>query len=298
MFGNFLGAIGGGVSGLMGGGQDPASGMLGGILSLGNARQSRKEAKHAQMRNEAHAGAMRNLAMQELDKVPGVANQHFNPYIQQGNEAQNRATGVYNRMTENPMDFLNQIVSGYRPSQGYQFREGRALEAARNSAAQGGLTGTRNDQAERAQLVNDIMGADIQQYLGNVLGIQGSGLQGQQHLADRGYNASQNLSDVLTNALSERAGIYNDRALGYEGQAVQNQRNRMEAGRAQRQATSGLINQAHSYAASGFVPGGMQGLQSSIGGFARGLGGGGGMGGGMGGMGDMGGMGSPYGGFR
>ena len=289
MFGNILGGIFQGVGSLAGGGQDPVTGLLGGVLGMGAARQSRKEAKHAQMRNEAHAGAMRNLAMKELEQVPGVAQEHYNPYIQQGNEAQNRATGLYNQMTENPMDYLNQIISGYRPSQGYQFREGRALEAARNSAAQGGLTGTRNDQIQRAELVNDIMGQDIQQYLSNVLGIQGAGLSGQQHLSDRGYNASQSLADILTNALSEKAGIYNDRALGFEGRAGQYERNKMEAGQAQRQATNALINQGVSYAASGFVPGGMQGLQSSLSQMGRSIGGG--MGGGMGG-------GSPYGGFR
>lgn len=281
--------IGGGLFGssLLGGGQDPITGLLGGALGLDGSRQARKEAKHAQMRNEAHAGAMRNLAMKELEQVPGVAQEHYNPYIQQGNEAQNRATGLYNQMAENPMEYINQIISGYKPSQGYQFREGRALEAARNSAAQGGLTGTRNDQIQRAELVNDMMGQDMQQYLANVLGIQGAGLSGQQHLSDMGYNASQSLADILTNALSEKAGIYNDRALGFEGRGAQHERNRMDAGRAQRQATNALFNQGVSYAGSGFVPGGMQGLQSALGQMGRGMGGG--MGGGMG---------SPYGGFR
>lgn len=157
------------------------------------------------------------FAEHHLDKIPGVGKEYYDPFINAGREAQGLASEQYNKMSSNPKGYLDELVSGYKPSQGYQFREKRALDAARNSAAQGGLSGTYNDQTDQAQMVNDLMGGDIQQYLANVLGIQGGGLSGQERTIDRGYNASGNLANFLGSALGNRAG------LAYGREATQNQ---------------------------------------------------------------------------
>ncbi|MEO6077575.1 MAG: hypothetical protein ABIP54_02200 [Candidatus Andersenbacteria bacterium] len=142
-----------------------------------------------------------------LDQIPGVAKEQYNPYINRGNAAQEQVSGQYNRFASNPMDVINEIISSYKPSEGYKFREQKALGAARNSAAQGGFSGTQYDQEQQAELANGLLGDDMQQWLSNVLGVQGAGLQGQQHVADTGFNASTQLADILTNALSQQGNL-------------------------------------------------------------------------------------------
>lgn len=171
--------------------------------------------------NAAIAGERENdprFAEHFTKQIPGIGKQYYEPFINAGQQAQGLSSEQYNKMSANPKDYLDELVSGYKPSQGYQFREKRALDAARNSAAQGGLSGTYNDQHDQSQMVNDMMGGDIQQYLANVLGIQGGGLAGQERTIDRGFNASGNLANYLGNAMGNRAGL----AYGRENTENQN----------------------------------------------------------------------------
>lgn len=222
----FLPALAGGVSGIAG--------------MIGN-RNSRQDALAAQDRANAHAGAQRDLAINELNKIPGIAQSNFNPYIQRGQQAQDLANTQFNRMSANPMGFLDEITSGYKPSSGYQFREKKALEAARNSAAAGGLSGTGFDQREQAELVNGILGQDMQQYLANVLGIQGSGLAGQMHEADRGYNASSQMADMLATNQSQLAGVHHGGSMFNRLNAMQQGRNASDARAGQYESFGGLM---------------------------------------------------------
>lgn len=144
---------------------------------------------------------------QILEQAYGMGRETFDPYIQRGHTAQDRASTQYNRMSESPMDFLNEIIAGYSPSQGYKFREQKALEAARNSAAQGGISGTHNDQLGQAEMVSGLLDQDMQQWLQNVLGIQTTGLQGLENTANRGFGASQSLADLLGNISGSQAGL-------------------------------------------------------------------------------------------
>lgn len=160
---------------------------------------------------------------QFLNQIPGIGKQYYEPYIQRGNEAQGRANNQYNRMAENPTDFINQIISSYKPSEGYKFREKNALNAARNSAAAGGFSGTHNDQMGQAELVNGLMGNDMQQWLQNILGAQGTGLQGLENESNRGFQSSGNLADYLGSALGQRAGLAHNR----QQQGQQNSREMM-----------------------------------------------------------------------
>jgi hypothetical protein len=142
---------------------------------------------------------------QQLAGVPQFGRDAYQPFINRGMQAQDQAADTYQQMQQNPTSFVDQIMQSYKPSQGYQFRQKNALGAARNSAAQGGFTGTSYDQMQQAELANGLLGQDQQQYLQNILGVQGTGLAGQQHLGDMGYNASGNLADYLGNAQGMRA---------------------------------------------------------------------------------------------
>lgn len=152
-----------------------------------------------------------------LNQIPGVGKQYHEPFIQRGQQAQGITNPIYERMAQDPSAFLNALMEGYTPSRGYQTREKVLSQALRNSAAQGGYAGTPYAQREQGEAVNDILGSDQQQYLGNLMGLQGQGLQGLQGDVGRGYLSSGGLADYLGNALNQQG------TLAYQGQAQQNQ---------------------------------------------------------------------------
>jgi hypothetical protein len=156
-------------------------------------------------------------AMPYLNQIPGVGKQYYNPFIEQGRQASEQLSPLYNQMTNNPSDYLNQLMGKYEPSAGYQYRQGQLNKAAGNTAAQGGFAGTENDVMGRSELINKLMGGDMQEFLQNVLGIQGAGMQGLQGREERGYNASANLADYLGGNLGQQAG------LAFQGTAQKNQ---------------------------------------------------------------------------
>ncbi len=140
-----------------------------------------------------------------MQQIPEYGRQGYQPFINRGMQAQDQASNAYQQMLANPNAFLEQLQSGYQPSQGYQYRRQNAMGAARNSAAQGGFSGTGYDQMQQGAMADGLLSQDMQQYLQNVLGIQNTGLQGQQHIGDMGYNASGNLADYLGNTAGNRA---------------------------------------------------------------------------------------------
>lgn len=142
-----------------------------------------------------------------FEEIPGIGKQYLEPYINRGNQAQDIASGAYNTMLQNPTSFVEQIMASYKPSQGYDFRKKNALNAARNTAAAGGFTGTRNDQLEQAAIADGLLAQDMQQYLQNVLGVHNTGLAGTQRVADTGFGAASNLADYIGNAYGARAGL-------------------------------------------------------------------------------------------
>lgn len=144
---------------------------------------------------------------QYLDQIPGIGKQYYEPFVNRGNEAQGQASEAYSRMLQDPTSFVDQIMASYQPSKGYDFKKKNAINAAQNSAAAGGFSGTYNDQMQQSELANGLLSQDMQQYLQNILGVQGTGLAGQQHVGDMGFQASGSLADYLGNALGARAGL-------------------------------------------------------------------------------------------
>lgn len=157
-----------------------------------------------------------NAAMPYLNQIPGVAQENLAPWQQQGQQAQQQNQQQYQKMASNPGDFLAELRASYSPSAGYKFREDQARKAAEGAAAAGGRTGTSANQAAQAKLVKDLMGEDEAAYLDRILGIQGTGLQGNENIATRGYGASGDLTNVLGSNLSQQG------TLAYKGKENQN----------------------------------------------------------------------------
>src|ERR1700690_823645 len=147
-------------------------------------------------------------AMPYLNQIPGAANKYLGRYNSIGPSAENNARNTYgtmyqqaldipniyqnpgidyneqppeySQMGRNPMEFVNNIMRGYNPSEGYKYKESLLKSKMGNDAAMGGYRGSKYDQQEQARHVSGILGEDMQQWLSNILGVQGQGLAGEE----------------------------------------------------------------------------------------------------------------------
>lgn len=158
-----------------------------------------------------------DAASRYFEQIPGMVKPYYDPYIEQGRQASGIANPIYQRMAEDPSQFLDALMRNYSPSEGFKFKEKNLIRNAQNTAAQGGYAGTPYAQMEQSEMVNGLLSGDMQQFLSNLMGVQGRGLEGQERRVGRGYDASSALSDALAGNMAQRGN------LAYQGQAQMNQ---------------------------------------------------------------------------
>jgi len=151
-----------------------------------------------------------------LNQIPGVGHNSYDPYINAGKTAGQNTQGQYESMMNDPTGFINKLMEAYKPSEGYQFQQGQLMRQMGNSAASGGFAGTPMDQMNQAQGTQGLLSQDMQQFLTNALGRYDTGLQGEQGIANRGYDATGKLNDMLGGNLNQQAN------LGFQGVQQQN----------------------------------------------------------------------------
>ncbi len=152
-------------------------------------------------------------AMPYLNQAKDIGNQYVSPYMQQGLDAQQGLSSVYNQQARDPSAFLNQIMSQYNPSEGYKYKQQEMLKGARNSAAQGGFSGTDFDQQGQADMIRGLLGGDMQQFVQNALQSQQQGMYGAEAQSNRGMQSADWMGNLLGN----------QGQLAYQGQAQKNQ---------------------------------------------------------------------------
>jgi hypothetical protein len=157
-----------------------------------------------------------DAANKYLNQIPGAVNPYYQPYINQGRTADQDLMERYNQLLNNPNDLYSQFASGYKESPGYQTRLQQGLQSATNAAASGGMAGSPQHQQQAAQTAVDLSSKDYEDYLNHILGLYGTGLQGEQGVGERGYNASTGYGNILGSNLAQQGG------LAYQGQAAQN----------------------------------------------------------------------------
>lgn len=148
-----------------------------------------------------------NDANQYLNQIPGVAHQGYDDYVNQGKDASGKTKSQYEDMMNDPTGFINKLMEGYKQSEGYQFQKDQLTKEMGNTAAAGGIAGTNFDQMNQAQGVQGLLSKDMQQFLQNVLGRYDKGLEGEEGIATRGYDASGKLTDALGGALNQQGGL-------------------------------------------------------------------------------------------
>lgn len=148
-----------------------------------------------------------NDANQYLNQIPGIAHQGYDPYVNAGLDASGKTKSAYEDLMNDPTGFINKLMEGYKPSEGYQFQKGELTKELGNAAAAGGIAGTNFDQMNQAKGIQGLLSQDMQQFLQNVLGRYDKGLKGEEGIANRGYDASGKLTDALGGALNQQGGL-------------------------------------------------------------------------------------------
>ena len=146
-------------------------------------------------------------ANQYLNQIPGLAHQGYDDYINAGKDASGRTKSAYESMMDDPTGFINKLMGGYKESEGYNYQKEKLTKELGNTAAAGGIAGTPYDQMQQGEGIQKLLSADMQQFLQNVLGRYNKGVEGEQGIADRGYDASGKLTDTLGNALNQQGGL-------------------------------------------------------------------------------------------
>lgn len=183
-----------------------------------------------------------DAAKGSFDQIPGTISPYFNPYIEAGRSAlpqlQNQYGSMmgnyqgvqnqYNSLMNDPSAKYNQLASGYQRSPGYNWNMSQGMAAADNAAAAGGMQGSPQHQQQASTIATGLASQDFQNYLSHVLGLYGSGLQGNQNMFTGGLQGMQginnqgyNASDTLAGALSSN--LMNQGNLAFSGAAAQNQ---------------------------------------------------------------------------
>jgi hypothetical protein len=157
-----------------------------------------------------------------LDKIPGALSPYYQPYMDRGKKAGDQLEGQYGEMTNDPGGLYNRLGQGYQQSPGYQFKLHQALMAGDNAAAAGGMAGSNQHQFQNQGTAEGLAKQDYGNYMKNIMGIYGSGIQGEQGFNNQGFQASTDMGTNVGNAL------YSQANLAAQGANQQNQYNQAQ----------------------------------------------------------------------
>lgn len=160
-----------------------------------------------------------DAAMPYLQQIPGQTKKYFQPYINAGEEALPQLQQQYGSLLNNPGGMLNNIGQGFQASPGFNFAMQQALQGANHAAAAGGMAGSPQHQQQNMQLATDIGNQEYNHWLQNALGLYGSGLSGQQGLANMGMESGSRMADMIAQTLAQQGNL----AFGGQRQLNQNQ---------------------------------------------------------------------------
>jgi hypothetical protein len=165
-----------------------------------------------------------NQANAYLKKTPGYVQQYLDPYANAGKQAMGTLQGQYRNLLSDPNSMLAKMGAGYQQSPGYQYNVDQATQASNNAAAAGGFIGSPQQQQQLAQQIGGIASQDYNQYLNNVMGLYGQGLQGMGGINQMGYGAAQGATGTLADMLKAQAQNAQSQAeLAYSNQANKNE---------------------------------------------------------------------------
>lgn len=140
-----------------------------------------------------------------LNKIPGMAQQQYNPYINAGQRQLPGLEEQYAMMMGNPGDFINKMGEGYKQSPGFDFALKQALQGSSNAMAAGGMAGSPMHEQQNMELATGLANQDYNNWLQTALGQHTQGLAGSQGLYQGGMNASDALARMLADTYGSQA---------------------------------------------------------------------------------------------
>lgn len=205
---NLLGANGGGIQ-QMGGGGNPYTqyglipGLIGNLLGGGPS--------------DPYQDAMDQMRKYE-QKAAGMQN----PFWQAGTGAIPQYQAWLKTM-QDPTKFINQTMGQYQQSPWARFQTDQAMRANTNAASASGLIGSTPYQQAGEQYARDISSQDMNTWLGNVMGINTMYGQGLNNMMGMGQHAA----DAMTNFYGQMLDPMGIAAYGRSGANEQNMWNMM-----------------------------------------------------------------------
>lgn len=153
----------------------------------------------------------------------------YKKYFNQGTQFQNPfyqagtgAIGGYQDWLggmKDPSGFINNLMKNYQQSPWAKYSTQQGIRAGQNAASAGGLTGSTPFAQQLSQNAQNISSQDMQNWLGNVLGINsqyGQGLFGEMGMG-------QHAGDILSQMYQNAGQYMGDAAYGQEAGKQQDQ---------------------------------------------------------------------------
>jgi len=132
-----------------------------------------------------------------------------NPFLKAGTGAIGNYQDWLNGMKD-PSGFINNLMGKYQESPWAKYMQQQAMRAGNNAASASGLIGSTPFAQQMQQNAAGISSQDMQNWLGQVLGINTQYGAGNQYLMGQGANAA----NQLTNMFNQMGGRMGEAAYG------------------------------------------------------------------------------------
>jgi len=137
----------------------------------------------------------------------------LSPYINQGTQAMQTYHTHLNNLTENPTGLQDAIASHYQASPYANYLNNRAIESSNLAAQMGGVAGSPQQQLALSQVLNQINGADLNNYVNQGMNSYNRGLGGEEYLTGLGGSASSTLANLLQQQAANQANLKANQAI-------------------------------------------------------------------------------------
>jgi hypothetical protein len=132
----------------------------------------------------------------QVQQYYNQAQQYQNPFYQGGKDAIPQYQNWLNQM-QDPSAFINKAMGSYQQSPWAKYEQDQAMRAANNFGSANGLTGSTPLMQQAQQNAAGISSADMQNYMGNIMGVNQQYGAGLQNMMGGGQNAANMLAQIL-----------------------------------------------------------------------------------------------------
>ncbi len=140
-----------------------------------------------------------------FDQMEGRISPYLNPYIQAGTNALSTLQTQFGNLLNNPGQMFNNMGQNFQQSPGYNWQLNQGLGAANQAASAGGMLGSPMHQQQAQTVAQGLANQDYYNWMNQVQGMYGQGLQGMQGIQNNGLTASTTMANAIMNQLLAQA---------------------------------------------------------------------------------------------